>query len=129
MYTGLEFFKMASALAEHTSQRQQAVARNIANADTPGYHAADLAPFSESYRSGAAGDALRSSRSGHIADPLGGGGFQAHMVAANGDLSPNGNDVSLETEMMKASEIRQNHSLALTVYRSGLDLLRTGLGR
>ena len=46
-----------------------------------------------------------------------------------GDASPNGNTVSLETEMIKATEVRQQHDLALATYRGGLDLLRTALGR
>ena len=105
---------------------------NIANADTPGYVARDLADFrdvmAEERLSSVAGG-LRTSRSGHVAashfaeDP---GVLQTETP---GDASPNGNTVSLETEMIKATEVRQQHDLALATYRSGLDLLRTALGR
>ncbi len=132
MFNGLAILKTASALAGHASARQAVIARNIANADTPGYVARDLADFrdvmAEERLSSVAGG-LRTSRSGHVAashfaeDP---GVLQTETP---GDASPNGNTVSLETEMIKATEVRQQHDLALATYRSGLDLLRTALGR
>ena len=132
MFNGLAIFKTASALAGHASARQAVIARNIANADTPGYAARDLPDFQAAVsedRLSAAGGGLRTSRSGHLArsqfmeDP------RILQDETPGDASPNGNTVSLETEMIKATEVRQQHDLALATYRSGLDLLRTALGR
>ena len=45
------------------------------------------------------------------------------------EVSPNGNSVSIEREMMKASEVRAEHDLALTVYKSSLNLMRSVIGR
>ena len=44
-------------------------------------------------------------------------------------MSPNGNNVSLEGEMLSAAGVRKDHDLALTIYRSSLGLFRTSLGR
>ena len=49
------------------------------------------------------------------------------IVPATG--SPNGNTVSLEGEMVKAAEARQSHDMALAIYRSTSDLMRTALGK
>lgn len=127
MFVRPEIMNMAARLSSHASERLGLVARNIANADTPGYHAQDLAPFADSYQPNDE-FVLRSvrldqtksifSENKEIMVPL--------QVAA---MSPNGNDVSLEDEMMRASVIRQDHELALSIYKSSLDILRASLGR
>lgn len=132
MFNGLAILKTASALAGHASARQAVIARNIANADTPGYAARDLGTFEDIVGDGrlsAAPGGLRTSRAGHFA----GSRFTEDRgileVETPGDASPNGNTVSLESEMIRATEVRQQHDLALATYRGGLDLLRTALGR
>ena len=46
-----------------------------------------------------------------------------------GEASPNGNTVSLEQEMVRGTQAKSNHDLALTVYKTSLDIIRTSLGR
>lgn len=132
MFNDLAIFKTASALAAHASSRQSIIARNIANADTPGYAARDLATFSDlqdATRPSVGPRGLQTSRSGHLARSHFGAAAGAEETRTPGDASPNGNTVSLETEMIKATEVRQQHDLALATYRGGLELLRTALGR
>jgi flagellar basal-body rod protein FlgB len=128
LYDRLEIFQLASGLARHAVARQGKIAGNIANADTPGYRATDLAPFAETYRAEQPDTALRSTRAGHL-----GGEMQDNMrlqvIDRAGPSAPNGNTVSLETEMMKATEVRHDHELALSVYKTSLGILRTSLGR
>jgi flagellar basal-body rod protein FlgB len=128
MYENISIFQIAGGLARHTSARQTAIAGNIANADTPGYRAKDIAPFDTAYRSDTARTGLRHTRPGHLA--AGGSDPDAPaLIDAPGPSSPNGNTVSLEIEMMKATEVRQSHELALSVYQTSLGILRTSLGR
>lgn len=125
MFQNLEIFRMAQAMALHASARQSAVAANVANSDTPGYRSRDAAPFSESYR--AAADGMRATRAGHLGAA---GGLRATpLLDAGGEAAPNGNTVSLETEMVRAAEIRGQHDRALAIYTSSLTILRTALGR
>jgi len=126
MFQQPEIMRMAQAMASHAAQRQNAVAQNIANADTPGYAARDLAPFAETYA--AEGMALRQTRPGHLDA---GGSPAAGMIPreAPGNRSPNGNSVSLESEMVKSVEVKRQHDLALTLYKTSLGVLRTSLGR
>ncbi|TNF10453.1 MAG: FlgB family protein [Rhodobacteraceae bacterium] len=122
MFENLEIMQMARAMATHASARQNAVAQNIANADTPGYAARDLPAFAEIYRSEAAPD-LRATRAGHSVTT----GPQTRIEP--GATSPDGNSVSLEEEMVKSVEVKRQHDLALAIYRSSMTVLRTSLGR
>ena len=129
MFDKIEILQMAHAMASHAAVRQNAVAQNIANADTPDYRAKDVASFAETYESAAAGTAMRASRPGHF-----GGNTETSQVrvidrAVTGNESPNGNTVSLELEMLNAVEVKRQHDRALTIYRHSLDMMRTALGR
>ncbi|MCA8883274.1 MAG: FlgB family protein [Rhodobacteraceae bacterium] len=129
MYNGLALFKMASARAAHAATGQGIVAQNIANADTPGYVARRLSPFQASFVEPGAKGGLRTARSSHLAnrDETPNGGAKVRLDRS--DMAPNGNSVSVETEMMQAALIKQDHELALAAYRGGINLLRTVLGR
>jgi flagellar basal-body rod protein FlgB len=43
--------------------------------------------------------------------------------------APNGNTVSLEQEMVKAASARQDHEMALAIYRNTSSIIRASLGR
>ena len=51
--------------------------------------------------------------------------IDAAPAACAGAETPNGNSVSLEDQMMRAAEVRQEHEMALGVYSKALDILRT----
>ena len=124
----LNILYLASALAAHASARQEVIAENVAHADTPGYRARDIADFAAVLDSGPA-FAARMTRPGHMdfgADPH---GFEPREVAAFGAETPNGNSVSLEDQMMRAAEVRQEHDLALGVYAKTLEILRTAVAK
>ena len=127
MYGTLEIFQLAHGLAKNASTRQSVIAGNIANADTPGFRAKDVASFSDTYRANAQDD-LRATRPGHQLDAAA-NALMPRITDRPGPSSPNGNTVSLETEMMKAVEIRHDHEMALSVYQTSLGILRTSLGR
>ncbi len=127
MFQRLEIFDMAQGLLRHATARQSVIAGNIANADTPGYRARDVAPFAETYR-GAGEAGLRTTRAQHIRPQARGG--ELPIVAASGTtVAPNGNDVSLESEMVKAAEVRIQYDMAMSVYTSALDILKASIGR
>jgi flagellar basal-body rod protein FlgB len=109
----LPIFKVASAMARHAATRHQTVANNIANADTPGYKARDLSPFDAALA--ASGDSQAAI------------GRSYEMKVST--LSPNGNSVALDEQMVMASETKIQHETALAIYRKSMELLRMGLGR
>ncbi|MFZ1470046.1 MAG: FlgB family protein [Paracoccaceae bacterium] len=125
MFEKLELTKMAQALASHAGSRMGVIAKNIAHADTPGFKAQDVADFASVWQD--SGQDMRATRPGHLAAP-------ARMAAAvpfdsGGSESPNGNSVSLEKEMVKSVEARQEHEMALAIYRSTSEVIRASLGR
>lgn len=128
MFTNLNVFKMAQAMAVHAGQRQVIIAQNVANADTPGYQAKDLMPFAESYQSSDGGGTMRMTRPGHIGGHVT-DGLGLNAANSNGSTDPNGNSVSIEQEMLKAVDVKQQHERALAIYKSSLSILRVSLGR
>ncbi|MEL7490124.1 MAG: flagellar basal body rod protein FlgB [Pseudomonadota bacterium] len=114
---------LLSGLADRLNflaSRSGVIAENIANADTPNYIARDVQKpeFKK-----LATQAMRVSDARHIASPRKTGAARV-ISAPDGDAALNGNQVSLESQMMKLSETRMNYQLASTVYRKGLDMMR-----
>ncbi|MFV2034958.1 MAG: FlgB family protein [Halocynthiibacter sp.] len=128
MFDNLEIFRMAYGLASHASARLSVIANNVAQADTPGYRSKDIPPFAETYQSQSQSTQMRATRPGHLAAAAA-GASEIRLIDAGDENSPNGNSVSLETEMMKASEVRYQHELALSIYSTSLNILRTSVGR
>lgn len=125
MFEKLGLTRMAQALAAHSGARVEVVARNIANADTPGFRALDVPDFQNLYLQ-TTGSGLRQTRPGHsMIDPS----HHFRALPSGGGMAPNGNDVSLDHQMMKAVQARQDHEMALAVYRSTSSILRASLGR
>ena len=124
----LSILTLASALSAHASARQEVIAENVAHADTPGYRARDLADFASLIEDGP-GFSARTTRPGHIPFGAGPQGFEPREDAAFGAETPNGNSVSLEDQMTRAAEVRQEHDLAVGVYAKALDILRTAVTR
>ncbi len=117
MFDRLEIFQLAGGLARHAASRQALVAQNIANADTPGFRAREVADFAETWRN--MSDEAR----------LGRGDMPIRTFDAGTPASPNGNTVSLELEMLRGIEAQRAHSRAIRVYGSAMQILRTSLGR
>lgn len=126
MLDNLNLTRMAQALAAHSGARLGLIARNVAQANTPGYKAVDLQSFETVFQ--ADGDtAMRATRPGHFTSA--GQAMQPIVDRDGGAMSPNGNTVSLAHEMVKSVEARQGHDMALAVYRSAADIIRASLGR
>ncbi|MEI4195594.1 FlgB family protein [Roseovarius sp. E0-M6] len=130
MFQNLEVFQLAHMMARHAGTRQAVVAQNIANADTPGYASRDVQPFGDliGMTGAASATSLRATRPGHL------GAHDSATPAVVSDrrdaiADPNGNSVSLETEMMTAVQVKRDHDRALAIYRSSLTILRSALGR
>ncbi len=128
MFDKLEIFRMAIGMASHAAARQNVIAKNVANADTPGYRSQDISPFSAVYRENNGDVEMRATRPGHLSAPVT-DQFGFTPMTTTDPASPNGNSVSLETEMVRAAEVRQEHEMALSIYSASLNILRTSLGK
>lgn len=127
MFGQIDTIRMARNLTAHAAARQQTVARNVANADTPGYRAQDLRDFADVWQDRSLAE-MRATHARHLGSDA--WGSRAHApVDAGGEAAPNGNTVSLEEEMVRAAAAKRSFDLSLTVYQSGMSLMRTALGR
>lgn len=126
MYQNLAIFQTAHAMAQHAGARQAVTARNVANADTPDYQARHIASFSETFQSKQMGE-MQVTRPGHMTSTR--FGPQAEATDGTAQPSPNGNSVSIEEEMLNAVNISREHNRALAIYKHGMTILRSSLGR
>lgn len=108
----VNLFKMADVHSMWLAARQVTVASNIANADTPGYQAMDVVPFSEVLDGIAAGTARTNGR--HLS-AAGSSGSTDGAVGTEREKSwqvkGSGNSVSIEQEFLKAQEVRNAYAL------------------
>jgi len=125
MLENLTVFDLASTMARHAAIRHSVIAENVANADTPGYRARDVQPFSAMVNEAFP---LKGTREGHIGARTGAGGAPVRIAESAVPASPDGNSVNLADQSRRAVEATGQHSLATTVYRKAADILRLGIG-
>ncbi len=110
------------------TQRQEIVARNIANSDTPKYKAEDIQKFDFK-------QVLRERRAlpvnVHVTNAAHLQGqrapvrdFDVAEVRRPYETSPDGNSVVLEEQMVKSNETAVDHGLMVQLYRKHLAMLK-----
>jgi flagellar basal-body rod protein FlgB len=111
-------------------ERQSVLAQNIANADTPGYAAADVKPLSFADLVGGTGQRLQlaTTSPAHV-QPVSAAGPFTIEPKHGGERAPNGNSVQLEEQMMKVSDNVSDYALTTSLYRQQLGLLKMVLGK
>ena len=114
------------------SQRQEVLAQNVANSDTPKYRASDLKKFNfkELIRRDSMQLNMNASGTGHLP------GKRARLVdfAKTVDrrpfeTAPNGNSVVLEEQMSKINETAISHRLTNDLYRKHINMLKIAIGK
>jgi flagellar basal-body rod protein FlgB len=121
---------LAESRLHWLDRRQEVLARNISNADTPGYQPRDITPFAQLVaQAGGQGGAAPLARTDarHLSSP-GGDGPRARPDRA-AEVTPDGNAVSLDEQAMKVADTDSAHALALNLHRRWMGLFRTALGR
>ena len=68
MFADITVLRTAREMAAYAAQRQAIIAENVANADTPGYRARDLALFAETFAARRYAQGMRATRPGHFGD-------------------------------------------------------------
>ena len=132
---GLTNIPLFSALSEKMKwhqTRQGLLAENVANAETPGYRgrdlkaygfAEDMAKLSVASISTATTNPMHIAKTGSDAD-----GFGSRRLN-NFEITPEGNGVTLEDEMMKVTTNQMDYQAVTAVYQRSIRILKTALGR
>lgn len=113
------------------NQRQRVIGQNIANADTPGYQAKELAPidFDRALRDQRVGMRMAVTDANHMASPTDADRFRVNERRALYEVAPGGNQVVLEQQMMAMSQTVGDYSFATNIYRKYMAMHRMALGR
>jgi flagellar basal-body rod protein FlgB len=132
-FADLNLISMLKTKMNWHQGRQQVLAENVANADTPGYRAHDLAPLNfQSHLKGPAVESVAALRTdtAHFGARLSARDTTFRSDETQGwEMTPEGNAVVLEEQMLKVSENQFDYQLASTLYQRSLGLLRMAVGR
>jgi len=113
----------------YLADRQQVIAQNVANSDTPGFTPRDLKPFTLPGQGGAAGGlpSITPTRTSpmHMAPPTQTPHGTTPIDSPDSETTLNGNSVVLEDQMMKMTEARMNYDAAVTFYQQTIGLLQS----
>jgi flagellar basal-body rod protein FlgB len=111
-------------------QRQGVLSQNIANADTPGYKTRDLKElsFPELAKGAVSNVAMIATDPRHIG-PNGGPEDSRSERRKPFEVTPQGNAVVLEDEMLRVSTNVQDYQMAADLYSRGLGMLKMAVGR
>ena len=130
----LKDIPLLSALTERMkwlSQRQSVLSQNIANSDTPGYTANDLKPQTFQDLVGKSVEPtvhLAKTSEAHIVNEKK-GEFRAKAEKTPYEVTPAGNAVVLEDQMMKLADTQIQYQMTTSLYKKQIGLLKTALGR
>lgn len=120
-------FRLAEQRLAWVGRRQELLAQNVANANTPGYQPRDLPPFAKALAQAGGSAALVRTDPKHIA--VTGGTLQSERPVRPRERSPDGNGVSMEDQLTKVADTSSTQELVANLYRKYQGMFRTALGR
>ncbi len=126
----IQLFALASRQAEWLSVRQEVVATNIANANTPEFRAKDVMPFEAEMKS--VGMQMARTNPAHFDLAVAGGGriaVEDAKLANEIGVQESGNTVALSTEMAKTGEIKRQFELNSQLVKSFHTMMMTAVGK
>ncbi len=128
--TGAPLISMLKTRMHWHQSRQKLLAENVSSADTPGFQPKDLKVPTFAPDGAVKGGALAALRT----DPMHLAGASARVGedprhARRFEITPSGNAVSLEDEMLKVAQNQSDYQLAASLYQKSLQMLRTAVGR
>jgi len=111
--------------------RQGVLAENVANADSPRYRAKELEAYSFDDHIGRQSFGLQTAVTdqGHVTGMMQGDPGVEVDKKDTFEITPSGNNVVLEEQMMKVTQNQMDFQAATTLYSRGLGLIRTALSR
>lgn len=131
--TNLTAFRVMKARLQYLGQRQEVLAQNIANSDTPNFAPAELQPFTFRMAMGQTGRHLNpvQTQSGHLQAPRTRTGQEVRADADRNfyETTPDGNRVVLEQQLLKVADTSMNYNMVTNLYRKQVGMFRLVTGR
>lgn len=114
----------------YLGQRQAVLAQNVANANTPGYKAKELAPFTtfaQEMESVSRGMKVTSDK--HIVPASMSGANAATKTMRSFEVTPTGNSVDLEQQMMEVSATTVEYQADTSILHKFMSMMKMAIGR
>lgn len=119
-------FSLADKRLAWLDRRQELLAQNVANADTPGWRPRDLSSFAETL-SAASGPGPVRTQPNHL--PGTRAALPPDSAARPSERAPDGNAVSMQEQLMKVATTESSQELVTNLYAKYLGFFRLALGR
>jgi flagellar basal-body rod protein FlgB len=122
----IPLFAMLKSKMSYVNTRQQVIAQNVANADTPGFTPQDLKPFSFSAMADAAAGQLTVDAPGQMSTA--GSAKPAALKPVDTpdtEARIDGNQVVLEDQMNKLIQARIDYETAVDFYQQSMSMITT----
>jgi flagellar basal-body rod protein FlgB len=126
--TDIPILSMLRTRMQWHQERQLVLAENVANSDTPNYHARDLAPPTFDSALQTASLTLARTDPGHVGMSGGGSSF-AEDKNRHYEIRPRGTSVTHEEEMLKLAGNQLDYDAVTSLYTHSIALIKTALGR
>jgi flagellar basal-body rod protein FlgB len=125
--TRIGLFDLAEKRLAWTAQRQNVLAANIANANTPAYRARDVQSFA-SVLAGQGSIEPVKTQPAHMS-----GSVPSGLASLTADPSParglDGNTVSLDQQLTKVADTETTQALVTTIWKKYVGMFSMALGR
>ena len=118
-------FQVASRKSEWLSARQTAVASNVANANTPGYRAVDVQPFSALLDSSPI--AMAATNAGHMTPGSAALDTLREVETDPAEETLSGNSVNIEQQMINLGDVSRDFSMTANIRRAFHQLILSAL--
>jgi flagellar basal-body rod protein FlgB len=112
--------------------RQGLLAENVANADNPGFRGSDLKQYNFEDRLNVVQAPVVSTATTqprHFSTSIGGASGFADEKMVNFEVTPRGNGITVEDEMMKVTTNMMDYQAATSLYQKSVRILKTALGK
>jgi flagellar basal-body rod protein FlgB len=125
----IPIFSMLRTRMQWHQERQQLLAENVSNANTPQFKPRDLAPPELNRGQPPAAVTITRTSPSHLGGA--GAGATQFQLERRGDFEvrPAGNAVHLEDEMLKVAANQMDYQAATALYARGLGLIKSALGK
>ena len=126
----LPIFAIMNKQMAWLTKRQEVLAQNIANSDTPGYRPQDLVPlkFRDMLRPSQRGLEMKQTSGAHLSQLQQKSSFRDSKQKETYETAPDGNAVVIEEQLLKVSENQGSFRLVTNLYRKHVNMIRIALG-
>lgn len=125
----IPIFQLLSKRMGWLTQRQQILAQNIANSDTPNYKPSDLKSqnFSRFLRPSVPRQRMMVTSANHLEPTRASNNYRSQKSRETYETALSGNSVIIEEQLMKVSETQGNYRLAVNLYQKHLNMLKSAI--